>query len=717
MDTIYDLGNYRVDTQTRIVTRREEVIRLAPKTFDLLVTLIQSGGRTMSKQELLASLWPDTFVEEANLSFQISTLRKALGEEGAAWIETVPKHGYRFSGPVIHAPPPAESQADAARMQGPLLAAPRRWTAGRWYIGVIVAAGICIALYLTIGHAYRGRVGPGSSATMALPLTSYPGYQLHPSLSPDGSQVAFSWNGPNEDNFDIYVKLVGPGEPVRLTTDPAQDLYPAWAPDGRSIAFMRFSSSSRDGTVFIMPALGGAEKKLADIETPSIGGDRSRANLTWSPDGQYLAFGGRAPNDDRTGIFLISAQTGELRRLTRGVGVLGDSSPAFAPDGRSIAFVRSLNFHMADVYVQRLNARMDAAGEPFRATFSDSRIPSVVWAARDRLVYSVGYNTVSSNLQTVPVVSLGDARVRPEILPFGEGATSLSAAGNGRLVYARQFRSSGLWRVQLPVQAGSDPKRITASTLDDATPDYSGDGQKLAFASTRSGVEEIWTSRSDGSNPMQLTFLRRRHTANPRWSPDGQTIVFNSWESRSNVYSLNVRTGAVQRLTDDTSTAAEPRWSRDGKWIYYGCEHGGALQVFRIPSGGGPAVQITQHGGVNAYESIDRRWLYYAKNAYSPAEIWKIPIGGGEETKVLDGLSYSLNFAPVAEGIYFVSATPETKRGAIEFFDFATGRRRVLVTLNKEWYYGVALSPDHRQFLFSVLDHAGSNLMFADRIP
>ena len=93
---LYNFGSYRLDLSSRTLTRSGEAINLAPKTFDLLALLVKGGGRLWSKAELMASLWPDMFVEEANLSFQISTLRKALGQDGMEWIETVPKHGYRF---------------------------------------------------------------------------------------------------------------------------------------------------------------------------------------------------------------------------------------------------------------------------------------------------------------------------------------------------------------------------------------------------------------------------------------------------------------------------------------------------------------------------------------------------------------------------------------------------------------------------------------------
>ena len=94
---LYNFGSYSLDLSSRILTRSGEVVTLAPKTFDLLALLVKSKGRLLSKGELMVSLWPGTFVEEANLSFQISALRKALGEDGLEWIETVPKHGYRFT--------------------------------------------------------------------------------------------------------------------------------------------------------------------------------------------------------------------------------------------------------------------------------------------------------------------------------------------------------------------------------------------------------------------------------------------------------------------------------------------------------------------------------------------------------------------------------------------------------------------------------------------
>ena len=72
---LYEFGPFWLDLERRLFTREHRVVALAPKTFDLLVLLVQSPGRAFSKQELMNALWPDTFVEEANLSFQISASR------------------------------------------------------------------------------------------------------------------------------------------------------------------------------------------------------------------------------------------------------------------------------------------------------------------------------------------------------------------------------------------------------------------------------------------------------------------------------------------------------------------------------------------------------------------------------------------------------------------------------------------------------------------
>jgi DNA-binding winged helix-turn-helix (wHTH) protein len=80
-------GSFELDSAARVLRRGGETISLPPKTFDLLMLFVESGGALLTKREIIQALWPDTFVEDANLSFQVSALRKVLGDEGSACAE------------------------------------------------------------------------------------------------------------------------------------------------------------------------------------------------------------------------------------------------------------------------------------------------------------------------------------------------------------------------------------------------------------------------------------------------------------------------------------------------------------------------------------------------------------------------------------------------------------------------------------------------------
>lgn len=97
---VFTFGRYVLDRERRLLTRDGEAVSITPKAFDLLVVLVERGGAAVSKEELMAALWPDTAVEEGNLAFQVSTLRKALGPDGARCIATLPGRGYQFVAPL-----------------------------------------------------------------------------------------------------------------------------------------------------------------------------------------------------------------------------------------------------------------------------------------------------------------------------------------------------------------------------------------------------------------------------------------------------------------------------------------------------------------------------------------------------------------------------------------------------------------------------------------
>jgi DNA-binding winged helix-turn-helix (wHTH) protein len=98
----FDFGRFRLDSAEGVLLADGHPVPLTPKAFETLLALLENSGHILEKEELLNRIWPDTFVEEGTLVQNISTLRKVLGEaaDGSAYIETIPRRGYRFVGTV-----------------------------------------------------------------------------------------------------------------------------------------------------------------------------------------------------------------------------------------------------------------------------------------------------------------------------------------------------------------------------------------------------------------------------------------------------------------------------------------------------------------------------------------------------------------------------------------------------------------------------------------
>ncbi len=584
----------------------------------------------------------------------------------------------------------------------------------------LALAGLAIAVLAAVAAAeiWLSRRTPSTVEIplVAVPLTAYPGLEIQPTFSPDGNEVAFAWNGEKEDNFDIYRKLIGPGEPLRLTRDPAQDLSPAWSPDGRYIAFLRGPGPFG---VYLIPALGGAERRLADVTGPPDVWEMEHSGLAWTTDSQGLVVSD-APRGEAPGLFLLSAANGDRRRLTSAAEhEWEDSDPALSPDGRTLAFTRYRGYGDSDVYVLPLGPGLAVAGPPQRLTFDNRLAASPTWASAGReLLLSLGSRLGERQAWRLATSPRG-ASVTPR-LPVAMGTDATNLAYNPRsrrLVFSRNQIRVNSYRVQLrgPGGLGGEPEMLIGSTRLDYLPDYSPSGDAIAFMSTRSGSQEVWVVNADGSSPRQVTSMAGPQTGTPRWSPDGRAILFESRrEGRRDLYQVGQDGSSLRRLTDGPASKGEPSWSRDGRWIYFNSDKTGRSEVWKMPAGGGETLQVTRNGGANAKESPDARWLYYARRPGVGTELWRAPITGGEETLVLDDLSHGLSYAVTNEGVYYTQARSELDKLSLAFLDLRTQKVKPLLKTNGRMFLGVAVSPDGRSLLWSQVDAHGADLILVE---
>jgi Tol biopolymer transport system component len=588
-----------------------------------------------------------------------------------------------------------------------------RWAAAMTAL-LLIAAGFLVWRSRSNDFAKEG--------LKATPLTSYPGIEAYPAISPDGNMVAFCWDGEKQDNFDIYVQLIGPGKPVRLTTDPAEDCMPAWSPDGRWIAFQRFTPG-KASSIYVIPALGGVERKIADISS-SANVDYGCSGLTWSANGKWLIAIDRASSNQPPSLYAFARETGERHSLISAPwGSEVDACPSISPDGRNLAFISvRAGGAVGELYALAVSGDLAPLGEPNRLTFKERFSTSPVWTPDGRkILFSSGDVTGDRELWGLGI-SKGAASGGPQRLAPLEGGYSIAishrAQGPQRIVYAREPSDFNIWKVEVShrgrgIVLDSNPRALISSTRWDFDPQFSPDGKRIAFSSDRAGNTELWLCDRDASNAVQLTSLGSL-SIGAAWSPDGRWIAFASRpKGQADIFVIPANGGTPRNLTNHPATDILPRWSPDGKWIYFGSNRTGRFEIWKMSGEGRHAHQVTKDGGAFAIESPDAKSLYYTK-ADGSGRLWRIEVEGGEETLVLDSLGHRKAFGVTEEGIYYVTGTTAT-RGEVRFLDFRTGQIEPIVRLPRPVYTGFSISPgpagSRRSILYTQIDQTASDLM------
>lgn len=268
----------------------------------------------------------------------------------------------------------------------------------RWLRPAVAA----VILLLAVAGAwlwYRSSSAlPSLGTANQLGVTAFPGNEMDPSFSPDGSQVAFIWTGEKGDNYDIYTMAIGLQSPRRLTDNPADEEWPMWSPDGSQIAFLR-RSSAPTWDLILIPAQGGPERRLTSVSLPPITSGTLYGALAWTPDSKKLVVLDLGP-DHRRALFLFSLVDGSKRLLpvssqgkTNTVnGSTSLYSPAASPNGRWLAFVDG-----TQTMVQRLTADYQPTGAPIPFPLEGAEEAQPAWVG-DQLAVAWNQNATQSKI-------------------------------------------------------------------------------------------------------------------------------------------------------------------------------------------------------------------------------------------------------------------------------------------------------------------------------
>ncbi len=711
---------YEADLSSGELLRSGTRVPIQEQPFHILRLLMESPGQVVTREQIRAALWPeDTFVDfEHGVNTAVRKLRQALEDsvEDARFVETLPKIGYRFMAPVVWegnavqtnrdtmAPAviAAEPSVDAAKPRPGRRSSLSYWT---WRAAPI---GLAVVLVGWIGFDLFGarRQDPPESLTI-VPLTTFPGFEIEPSFSPDGNEISFSWFGyEKEFQFDLYIKQVGEERVVQLTHHPATFLASDWSPDGRTIAFMRQAEPEATG-VYVIPAIGGPERKLVSL--PRYDGFES-IGVSWTADSQWLAFAKAAPAGaspesppGHFSIHLVNVNSAEERMLPAPSPACVDVlRPALSPDGRSLATACTLTGGGAQLYVQQTDG-----GNPreVHGAASAQGFAGLAWTADSRdLVYSADLY-----LWRIPLTG-----GKPERLLFAQESESVIVARAGhRLAFSQTRHPLSIWQLDIGAKRSDQGRaaKLISSSLGDVDAHFSPDGHSIAFVSWRSGTQEIWVCDRDGSNVVQVTAFGGPSLSSPSWSPDSRRLTFDvNASGTATLYIVNVSERRPRPFVTTTTNASNPFWSADGNWIYFSTERPGG--IWKAPLQGGPAIRLTEGEGHSLpRESEDGTRVFFFNAARAAPGLWSASTSGGDAHPIT-GLPPGIWWLPVRGGYYYISGS--SRHFSLRYFDEASRRDAMIAEMPSLFLAGgLNLSPDRRTMLFFGIEHSEGDIMLA----
>jgi DNA-binding winged helix-turn-helix (wHTH) protein/Tol biopolymer transport system component len=632
----YEFGPFELDCRTRQLRRGHEPIALTPKAFDMLRVLVLSGGRVVEKNELLQLVWPDSFVGEDNLTQNIATLRRALGDspDRPRYIATVPRHGYRFIATVR-----GRTAEPFVEQQGTPL--PQTVSGWRW-LAITVSCVSVVAMAALAMDLWRSG-GPPIVPVMRFTVGAPEGTTFSPSasllaVSPDGRFIAFVAARSGEPSR-LWIRPLNSVTPRELTgTENA--LGPFWSPDSRYLAFFA------NGQLKTVSLLGEPPVALCTVD------GQTAPSGTWNEDGVILFTGGPG------GVYRTSARGGDVRRVTTidaRAGEVAHVLPQFLPGGKRFVYTVRADAE-GSVASWIASASLDSKVQQRLFSASSQAIfagPDYLLFIRDGMLLAQHFDPAAQQLHDEPsTIPDADRVAWNPATPRG----MFSASQTGVLAYRAAVNPELGW-----YDRGGRPISWIASSSQHHNPALSQDGRRLAVSrhDTAHPIFSLWILDLDHGG------LASRLTSHPVWescavwSSDDSTIVYERgvpedgeiYEKTGNhdervlpyhprgcplavtpdgrflLYSATRGHGSPgdglwlmsltgqeepKRLTGAWPLRPQASISPDGRWLAYVSDVSGRNEIYvRSFPNGTDVRQVSTQGGVEPQWRADGRELFF----------------------------------------------------------------------------------------------------------
>ena len=589
----YEFADFRLDLSDKVLRQGDKQILLTPKVFDTLKVLVENAGSLLEKEELMHAIWPDRFVDEGNLAFNVKVLRRVLGDDAndPKFIETIPRRGYRFIASTrrIEAETPSTDKLaqDAGLFPGTrAIAVGPVGKRSLWFLFLMSALLLCVFLIVGLRSLSWKTVTPVLSAPFSSQKLSNNGKVPDAVISPDGKKVAYV-NGTGTEKESVWIRRLETGDNIEIIP-PSDDIYGgfAFSPDGNYLYFAR-KPRGFDGQldIYCMSLLGGIPERIVS---------ETQGWISVSPDGSKISFVRCYYREDENCSLWIadSANGSNERKLASRASPSRIGDNRFSPDGRSIAFAsgqsanRSNDFGVAEVDLATGQER-ELSQEKF------FNIRSMAWLpGEDGLLITA--SRFPNKSFRIWELRFGASEATP-LTNESETYANLSLSTDGAALTATLVNED--FRLRTFDAKTPSVGRVLAGA---ESTSFAADG-RILFSSLMSGSEEIWSMNSDGSSQKQLT--------------------------------------------NDLADKSAPFADRNNNSIYFASNRSGSVEVWRMNSDGSDPSQLTfGHGGFPLFVSLDNEWVYYQHG--TDRTLWRVSTKNGEEQQVLNKPSKYFAFSP-----------------------------------------------------------------------
>lgn len=680
--TSFKIGKYLVKpVEHSLLDGDGEIEYLQPKFIEVLSYLADSYPDLVSRDTLIDKVWEgNRYVGEKALTNAIWHIRKSLHKGDDEYIQTVRKSGYRL----LYQP--QYMQQEQPRVTSNLGSFSITNSKVQLYSAMALLLVLCSLIV-----SYLASLNQPLAPAKITSLTSSPGREVYPAVSPDGQYLVYYWKQTNKDP-DLYIKdLRQPGiQPEQITFDTDRESKPVWGKNGKAIYFAKKSWQKDRCHIVKLDLSTKKQTQLARCK-PMV-----NSALAISNNGKLLAFNGFDDVNTEAGIYLLDLQnqSAVAKRLScQGNCNFSDRDATFSPDDKQLVFTRRRQPYEEDLFLYHLDSK-----QWHRLTTGQTNVHGMAWHPSGKKIV---YSAEIANQRNGYVVDLATKQVTSLAVP---GFSFPTFIGNtSKLVYHDWRMTSYIATLSLAEEVQSVPFPLIQSEFNHKDVDFSESQGKIAYVSNESGANELWSAYADGTERERLTSLNNNVSA-PRWSHKGDKIAFlvrQTASDRNSIYILDTVTRQVSKLNSKLNSFGAPNWTLDDKFLLVEASDGQKEQLFKIKLSGEAQVLIDKAVTFAVQTSANVIW-------YSVDEVglFKRVINGDNIDTTLminaEDLASSYSWLVSKVGVYFLKSFANHQE--IQLFEFTTNTARSLIktplrTLN--WTSPLTINKQKKQLIFS----------------